>query len=593
MAETWQGSSTDWLPSNFDADATEPPDPAASFKVFRRGGEFLWTTANPTLPTVTLPIEVIMGGRRHGIGFLSRIEEIGGIRLERPALIQNRYAWSFTREALVLAPGCSAARPRSFETAFGVVLSPTFESRCFACHGQPKVAGAGNSGGVHCESCHGPGSQHLQAISSGSPAHNIVNPGKLNAEESIGVCAQCHVGLTKFSDPSPDDLLIANQARAITSSECFIQSGKAFTCTTCHNPHGSSANDEARSIAVCLNCHSPRSIRHAAICPVNAREKCLDCHMPSVEMGPLHLVDHLIRVHPEQPASIGLQTANPTADRRSQIQPLREFLRIIVTDSRTAGEKAQLRLTRGEDFYTVAREMSVDASAPVGGYLGPKWLSQLDPLLTNEAVKLAFGQTTALISAGERSIILQRLPRDFKWQARQLQGQASASLARGDAKGAIEESQQALKIYPHFLRALTFIGTTLAENGNLRRGSEILSLATRLYPRDAKSLFELGVMRGALDQKTEELQAYNKALELEPDLLAVYPKLGMSLYSGGQEAQAVIVFRKGLQINPLSAELYHDLGLALMKRGDPAGGRRALALAAAIDPGYASGTSQP
>jgi Flp pilus assembly protein TadD len=127
----------------------------------------------------------------------------------------------------------------------------------------------------------------------------------------------------------------------------------------------------------------------------------------------------------------------------------------------------------------------------------------------------------------------------------------------------------------------------------LRRGSEILSLATRLYPRDAKSLFELGVMRGALDQKTEELQAYNKALELEPDLLAVYPKLGMSLYSGGQEAQAVIVFRKGLQINPLSAELYHDLGLALMKRGDQAGGRRALALAAAIDPGYASGTSQP
>ncbi len=120
--------------------------------------------------------------------------------------------------------------------------------------------------------------------------------------------------LTKFSDPSPDDLLIANQARAITSSECFIQSGKAFTCTTCHNPHDTSVNDEARSIGVCLNCHSARAVRHAAICPVNATEKCVDCHMPSVEMGPLHLVDHMIRVHPEQLAATRSQTARPTAE---------------------------------------------------------------------------------------------------------------------------------------------------------------------------------------------------------------------------------------------------------------------------------------
>ncbi|MDQ2843661.1 MAG: tetratricopeptide repeat protein [Acidobacteriota bacterium] len=593
MAETWQGSSTDWLSSNFDASVAELPDPAASYKVFRQHGQFLWTTANPTLPTLTLPIEVIVGGRRHGLGFLSRIEEIGGIPLARPALIQNRYAWSFTRKALVLAPGCSAASPRSFETAFGLVLSPTFEARCLACHGQPRVAGTGTSGGVHCESCHGPGSQHLQAVAKGSPIHNIVNPGKLNAEASIGVCAQCHVGLTKFSDPAPDDLLVANQARAITSSECFIQSGKAFTCTTCHNPHDTSVNDEAHSIAACLNCHSVRTIRHAAICPVNATDKCLDCHMPSVEMGPLHLVDHMIRVHPEQRAATRLETARPAADRRSQIQPVREFLRIIVTDSPAAAEKAQLRLTRGEDFYTVAREMSVDASATVGGYLGPKWLSQMDLPLANGVAKLNYGQTTPPIATGKRSVIFQRLPRDFQWQARQLQGRASATLARGDVKGAIEESQQALKIYPHLLRALLFIGTTLAENGNVRRGSEILSLATRLYPRDAESLFELGVMLGALGHQTEELQAYNKALELEPDLLAVYPRLGMALYSDGNEAQAVIMFRKGLQINPLSAELYHDLGLALIQRGDLAGARRALALAVTIDPGYASGAPQP
>ncbi len=362
-----------------------------------------------------------MGGRRHGLGFLSRIDQLGGIPLQRPALIQDRYAWSFTRKALVLSPGCAIAKPRSFETAFGIVLSPTFEARCLSCHGQPGAPGSSNSGGVGCESCHGPGSQHVESLAKSSPSRHIINPGKLKAEASIGVCAQCHVGLTKFSDPLPDDLLIANQVRAITSSECFIQSGKAFTCVTCHEPHGASLNETSRSIAVCLNCHSTTVKHHAAICPVSATDKCLDCHMPSVEMGPLHLVDHLIRVHPEQRRSAPIETPQEAAARRSQVTPLREFLRIIVAETPAAGHKAELRLAQGEDFYTVARETSVDPSAAIGGYLGPKWLSELNPALANAAAKLDYGQTTPLIVAGERPAILQRLPRDFKWQAAELE----------------------------------------------------------------------------------------------------------------------------------------------------------------------------
>lgn len=590
MAETWQGASTDWLSQHFEATVTEPPDPPASYGVFRESAEFLWITIIPDLPTRSLPIEILMGGRRHGLGFLSRIEEIDEIPLQRPAMIQNRYAWSFTRESLVLAPGCAAARPRSFETAFGIALSPTFETRCLSCHGKPNTLGAGPSGGVRCESCHGPGSQHLQPSAKTSPTHNIVNPGKLSAEESIAVCAQCHVGLTKFSDPSPNDLLVANQVRAITSSECFIQSGKAFTCTTCHDPHRASDNDETHSIAACLKCHSVGASPHAAICPVNARGNCVGCHMPAVEMGPLHLVDHWIRVHPEQSVAVSPASSQSPDARGSQIQPVREFLRILVTNSSAAGDQAMLRLEKGADFYTTAKEMSVDPSAPIGGYLGPKWLSQMEAPLSKAAAQLNYGQTSALIHVGTRSIVLQRLPRDFRWQANQVQEQANTQLARGDVKGALDKAQQALKIYPHFLRALVFVGTTLAENGDLQRASEILNLAARLFPEDSEVRFEYGAILGALGRRTEEIQSYRKALKLEPDLLAVYPKLGMALYSSGDETQSIDILRKGLQINPLSAELYRDLGLVLAKRGDLAESKRALALAAKIDPNQGSGT---
>jgi Flp pilus assembly protein TadD len=585
MGETWQGAFTDWLPRNFNSRVTEPPDPEATYNVSRQGDRMAWTTALPEMPVTTLPIEVIMGGRRHGLGFLARIEQLGGLPLQRPALIQGRYEWSFTRQALVLAPGCSARKPDSWETGFGIVLSPTFEARCLACHGQPGSAGSGKQGGVHCESCHGPGSEHLLAIAKHSPSRAIVNPKKLGTEESIAVCAQCHVGLTKFPDPLPDDLLVANQVHAITNSECFIQSGKAFACTACHNPHGDSADAAARSMAVCLSCHTASTKQHAAICPINATANCLGCHMPAVEMGPLHLVDHLIRVHPEQGVTARTEAAPEKEARRSHIRPLREFLRIIVTNSREQGDMAERRLAHGEGFYDVAREISADPSAPIGGYLGPKWLSQMDPAMQNEAARLNYGQTGRLIGTDGRWEILQRLAREFKWQAGQLQQQASAQLAAGSVQGAIEKAQQALKIYPHFLRALNLIGTTFAESGNVLRASEIFGLASRLYPDDAATLVKLGMMFGELGHHTEELEAYKKAIELEPDLLAAYPKLGMALYAGGDPDQAIVIFRKGLQINPLSAELYHDLGLALAQRGDTQGAKQWLGLATKIDPG--------
>ena len=241
-----------------------------------------------------------MGGRRHGLGFLLPVNQIDGIPLARPTLVQARYAWSAEKEKLLIAPGCAAGKPQSLESALGLVLSPTFEARCLSCHGRPSQLGSGNNGGVHCESCHGPGSEHLAAIGRGAPQQGIINPKRLSAEDSMAICARCHVGLARFSDPSPDDLLVANQVRAIQSSECFLQSRPAFSCTLCHDPHNDSVARDTRAVSACLGCHSSKTNLHAAICPVNAATGCIGCHMPSVEMGPLHLVDHLIRVHPEQ-----------------------------------------------------------------------------------------------------------------------------------------------------------------------------------------------------------------------------------------------------------------------------------------------------
>lgn len=579
MANTWQGHLSNWLAPSFDASVSD--DLPYRFK--RTDESITYSISPPDARPINLPVSILMGGQRHGLGFLFSIKEVEGIPLARPALVQARYAWSPEKKKLLLAPGCVTTKPQSFEAALGQVLSPTFESRCLSCHGQPNLLGSGNKGGVHCESCHGPGSQHITAVSDGRPEQEIINPSRLSNEDGIAVCARCHVGLARFSDPGPDDLLVANQVRAIKSSECFLQSGKAFSCTTCHDPHNDAATDVKRSVNACLGCHAQTVTRHAAICPINGTGDCIGCHMPSVEMGPLHLVDHTIRVHPE--GRTHLERENHP-DLKTQVRPISEYLRMIAVNSGETATAAQERLGQGESFYKLARELSVDNTAAIGGYLGRKMLTDLSGDLPDSAAHLAYGEMSNVVQSGSRWIILQRLPRDFRWDADQLQHQAEELAARG-APGAIKKAQDALMIYPQFLRAISFIGIAFTQSGNPKKGAQVLATAARLYPNDAGAEFALASALSLQGDQTGAIEAYKKAISLEPDFTAAYANLGMLSYSSSDWQNAIRTFRQGLEIDPLSAELYYDLGQALTRSGDVTGGAQATSLARKLDPALA------
>lgn len=564
MATTWQEPFTSWLGTSFDASIREN----LNYRFKRDGSSLTYSLQFADRAPLSLPVRALVGGRRHGLGFLIPIKEVDGIPLARPALVQARYAWSPEQKKLLIAPGSPSGVPQSLEAALGLPLSPTFEERCLSCHGEPRAGAAKTGGGVQCESCHGPGSEHLAALGRKDSKAGIVNPKFLSNEDSIGVCSGCHTGLTRFADPSGDDLLIANQARAITSSECYVQSRKGFSCVTCHDPH-SDAIDDTKAVAACLGCHSTGAASHAAICPVNAKTGCTGCHMPGVEMGPLHLVDHLIRVHPEQKVPVKGEGGH------SQVRPVSAYQRIIVSKSAADAAVAQERLRQGESFYKVAREISIDASASVGGYIGPK-------ALPDEVAQLDYGATSGIVRNGATWMIVQRLPRDFRWQAEQLLREAEALAAGGDAAGGIERAQQALMIYPHFLRALNFIGSTFANAGNPAKGAAVLRLAAELYPQDAGTSFTLASLLAALNDPAGAREMYRRVLELEPDFTAAYISLGRLEYEAGDWQGAAATFRRGLQIDPLSAKLYEGLGLALGRAGDSAAASEANTLASKL-----------
>jgi predicted CXXCH cytochrome family protein len=118
---------------------------------------------------------------------------------------------------------------------------------------------------VACESCHGPGSQHIRA----GTRDTIINP-----KNSPETCLQCHVNArAEFSLPHTHPVL----------------AGK-ITCTACHDPHQGDANQStagfggARHLATalnqaCMKCHpaqsGPFTFEHEVM-----REGCVTCHSP-------------------------------------------------------------------------------------------------------------------------------------------------------------------------------------------------------------------------------------------------------------------------------------------------------------------------
>jgi predicted CXXCH cytochrome family protein len=138
-----------------------------------------------------------------------------------------------------------------------------------------------NVGNVGCESCHGPGSKHVEA---GGGAGTIINP-----EETPQTCFQCHLdkkaefslpyahpvlsgkmGCSDCHDPHKGSAIKGGGTQLHGKNETCVECHKAQTqffifshdavkegCSSCHNPHGS-VNQKMltqRNSTLCLKCH--------------------------------------------------------------------------------------------------------------------------------------------------------------------------------------------------------------------------------------------------------------------------------------------------------------------------------------------------
>jgi hypothetical protein len=159
--------------------------------------------------------------------------------------------------------------------------------------------------GITCESCHGPGQEHVtqQHTVEGvppKPGASILNPAKFDRDRQIDQCALCHNGtqraellpafsyspgkdLNRYLAPNPVDSedhldVHGNQVGLLKKSRCYLSSA-TMSCSTCHDVHAPEQAASAYS-SKCLSCHRWQSCGASRELGPGIVHDCIRCHMP-------------------------------------------------------------------------------------------------------------------------------------------------------------------------------------------------------------------------------------------------------------------------------------------------------------------------
>jgi hypothetical protein len=273
-----------------------------TYQITRQGKQSIYTVSNGA-QSISEPILYCFGEGEAGQTYI--FEHNG-------ALYEGRT--SFFREPgnLDITILHSRSVPKSLEEALGRRMSSEAAQGCFSCHSTASVSKSQLQldrliSGVGCEACHGPGEKHIAAVKAqNSTDLQIFNPMTLDSFDlTQEFCGACHMSFEQVI-AMPDQGGINNlrfQPYRIVNSRAHFQNDPRMSCTACHDPHDNLKHEAKFYDSKCLACHLSDSTearteaRNASACPV-AKQLCVTCHMPKVELAEMHykFTDHWIRV---------------------------------------------------------------------------------------------------------------------------------------------------------------------------------------------------------------------------------------------------------------------------------------------------------
>jgi len=447
---------------------------------------------------------------------------------------------------------------------------------------------------VSCQSCHGPGSAHVDwARRRQSGASNqtegmglVVNFRSAKPQDQVNACLPCHARRARLTAddwagrPFLDTFLPALLEPALYHADgqileedyeygSFLQTkmyDDGVRCVDCHNPH--TLKLKAEGNALCLQCHSeradrrfPKLIPKVYDTPAHHFHKadssgalCVNCHMPARDymvVDPRR--DHSFRVpRPDLSVKIGTPNACNTCHKDKSPQWAADAVAkwygpnrrqephygevIAAAQARRPEAASQLiALIRDQNIPAIVRATAVEL---LRNY-GPE-VNQAIVEATKDAEPLV--RVTAVDG-------LDRLPPDEKLSV---------------VTPLVADPIRAVRIQA--ARVLT--GAPIDQLEPARRQEFELALAeyrlAQIYNADMPSgNLNLALIETNLKQFDSAVEHYQTAIRLDPEFMPARVNLGNLYNQLGRNDDAEREFRRAIEHAPSNGDLHYSLGLLL------------------------------
>lgn len=445
--------------------------------------------------------------------------------------------------------------------------------RCLECHSTwvEHVTGTANRYrrrdkilGVTCESCHGPGSAHVEhhrANPDSVTGEFIVHPGELERDRQIEVCSQCHSNALKRKGPAfsyrpgepldesyrsisthyDEDDHVANQAKYMQQSACF-QHDTSMTCITCHDPHAPKTPQNTGSTS-CFKCHAAADCDDRPNLPEAIQDQCVDCHMPQYIkinvnfqteddnfVAPIRRWQHRIAVYPHARQEMLRDWYRDQSDPESQAEAQR-LTQMLVEHYLDEAEQ------RRRDYRHVGAIAAIREALRIE-----------DTPETREKLQQAVAIQTNL---------------EALW------ADALVKIGQQRSQEAVDVLEEILRIKPTDAKAYGKLGTELAKLGRQEQAEENWRAVLEHDPDDAYGLAMLGWAALLKKQYDQSLEYYLQADEIEPYEAKIKYNMGLVLAQLNRLPEATDRFREALEIEPDHADAINAMIAALRRRTEP------------------------